>query len=83
MLKCPLLCHILETIISFLWGSQDSTSSHGGGLMGFFLILKYWPPYQSETSLRTNIVGLFLYFVIFHILSTVPSTQQVLNKYDD
>lgn len=78
-LKCPLFCHILEAIISFFLLPQDSTLSHGGGLMGFFLILNYWASYQSESSLRANIVGLFLYFFIFLALST----QQVLNKYND
>ena len=73
MLKYLLFFHILETVISFPLGPPDSTS-HGGGPWD----LKYRPSYQSESSLRPT-EFLFIFFILL-ALSTVSSTQQVLNK---
>ena len=76
MLKYLLFYHTLETVISFPLAPPGS-ASHGGGPWS----LKYWPSYQSESSLRANRVALFKNVFILLTLSTVFSTQQVLDKW--
>lgn len=76
MLKCPFFDHILEKIIFFPFGLPNSTLSHGGGPIGFFLTLVYPPSCQSDSSLRANLVRLFSFISHSWFLAQCPACSR-------
>lgn len=76
MLKCPLFNHILEKIISFPLGLPNSTLSHGGGPIGFFLTRKYLVACQSDSSLKANLVRLFPFISHSWFLAQCPTCSR-------